>query len=163
VLAEHAPRVFVKDRGSAGSLSDTALHCTLLATRLQHLRNSFQRPLQFLALLTVLVATAVKASPAQLKDHAKGLQLDVLIEICCKYSYPFVWQNSGKCVLMMISLLTCDPIGSWRDYIRSDPVRRPPRRRSVRRARGTPPAPAWPSHKTKTKAKRKNHFRCPSP
>jgi len=40
--------------------------------------------LQFLAVFTVLVASAVTASPAQLKDHAKGLQLDALIEICCK-------------------------------------------------------------------------------
>jgi hypothetical protein len=31
------------------------------------------------------------------------------------------------------SLLACDPIGSRRDYVQSDPVRRPPRPRAVRR------------------------------
>jgi hypothetical protein len=43
------------------------------------------------------------------------------------------------------SLLACDPIGPWRDYIQSDPVHRPPRSRSVRRRHAvTPPPPAWP-------------------
>jgi hypothetical protein len=43
------------------------------------------------------------------------------------------------------SLIACDPIGSWRHYVRSFPVRRPPRPRSVcRRRAATFPAPAWP-------------------
>jgi hypothetical protein len=43
------------------------------------------------------------------------------------------------------SLIACNLVTSWRYYVQSNPVHRPPQPRSVRRRQAvTTPAPAWP-------------------
>ena len=54
------------------------------------------------------------------------------------------------------SLIACDPLGSWRYYIQSFPVHRPPRPLTVRRwPVVTPPAPAWPVPLVKSRERKK--------
>ena len=83
------------------------------------------------------------------------------VPACCSNDETGLMANAtfGRLGYDDDSLIARDPVGSWRYYVQSFPVRRPPRPLAVcRQPAATPPAPAWPF--PRSQVKRKERVRC---